>query len=208
MSALRPVLALGVCAALAAATGVAAAAPKAKPVCNVVTDEKGDGSIVTASDDIDIVSADIASNAKTVSAVIRLAGNPSATNPQAPGGKNYYFSFFAPGSEQSQFLAASFDPVAGATYETGFEEDVNGVGNKTSDTEKVTGSVKGNEITITAPISAFSARASLKPGKKLTGLTVEVFALLGTGTTGGLLALADDATGTTYTTASASCVKP
>ena len=208
MSAARPLLALGVCAALAAATGVAGAAPKVKPVCNLVVDEKGDGSIATASDDIDIVSADIASTAKKVTAVIRLAGDPSAPNPQAPGGKNYYFSFIAPGSEQSQFLAASFDPITGVTYETGYEEDVNGVGNKTADTAKVEGTVKGNVITITAPVSAFSGRTSLKPGKKLTGLTVEVFALLGTAATGGLLALADDASGSSYTTGAASCVKP
>ena len=208
MSTLRPVLALGVCAALAAATGVAAAAPAAKPSCNLVTDAKGDGGIATSSGDVDILSADIASNAKVITAVIRLDGDPASFNPQAPGGKNYYLSFVAPGSEQPQFLSAEYDPVAGASYHSGYEEDVNGVGNKTSDPDAVAGSVKGNVITITAPLSAFSSRTSLKPGKKLTGLTAEVFALIGTSVTGGLLANADDAAGTSYTTGGASCVVP
>jgi hypothetical protein len=208
VSALRPALALGVCAALAAATGVAAAAPKAKPVCNLIQDEKGDGGVAAGADDMDVVSADIASSAKVVTAVIRLAGDPSAVNPQAPGGKNYYLSFTAPGSDQPQFLSAEFDPITGAAYHSGYEEDVNGVGNKTSDADAVTGSVKGNVITITAPLSAFSSRVSLKPGKKLTELTAEVFALIGTGPTGGLLASADDATGTSYVTGTPSCVIP
>jgi hypothetical protein len=208
VSKLRPVLALGVCAALAAATGVAGAATKAKPVCNLVVDAKGDGGVATGSDDVDLVSADIASNAKVVTAVLRLAGDPSSVNPQAVGGKNYYLSFTAPGSDQPQFLSAEFDPVAGAAYHSGYEEDVNGVGNKTSDTDAVLGSVKGNVITITAPLSAFSSRVSLKPGKKLTGLTAEVFAMIGTGATGGLLVNADDATGSSYTTGAPSCVVP
>lgn len=209
MSALRPVLALGVCAALAAATGVASAAPapRAKPVCNLIVDAKGDGGVATSSDDVDIVSADIASNAKVVTGVIRLAGDPSSVNPQAIGGKSYYLSFTAPGSAAPQFLSAELDPVAGAAYHSGEEQDVNGVGNKTSDPDAVVGSVKGNVITITAPLSAFSSRVSVKPGKKLTGLTAEVYALVGTGVTGGLLIKADDASGSSYTAGTPSCVK-
>jgi hypothetical protein len=163
--------------------------------------------VATGSDDVDILSADIASNAKAVTAVIRLAGDPSSFNPQAPGGKNYYLSFTAPGSDQPQFLSAEFDPTSGATYHSGYEEDVNGVGNRTSDADAVLGSVKGNVITITAPLSAFAGRTSLKPGKKLTGLTADVYALIGTSVTGGLLANADTATGTSYTTGAPSCVK-
>ena len=207
MSALRPVLALGVCAALAAATGVAGATTKAKPVCNLITDAKGDGGIATSSDDVDILSGDIASNAKTITAVLRLAGDPSAFNPQAPGGKNYYVSFTAPGSDQAQFLSAGFDQTGAATYETGYTQDVNGVGQSTPDADAVTGSVKGDVLTITAPLSAFSGRVNIKPGKKLTGLTADVFALIGAGGTG-LLANADTATGTSYVAGAASCVKP
>jgi hypothetical protein len=192
---------------LAVVAGQAVAAPKAKPVCNLVTDEKGDGGVASSSDGMDIVSADIASNAKAVTAVIRLAGDPSGFDPQAPGGKNYYLTFTAPGSDQPQFLSAEFDPVAGASYHSGYEEDVNGVGNRTSDDDPVVGSVKGSVITITAPLSAFAGRTSLKPGKKLTQLTADVYALLGTSVTGGLLANADTATGTSYTTGTPSCVK-
>ena len=203
----RPVLALGVCAALAAATGVAGAAAKAKPVCNLIADETGDGGVALSSDDLDIVSGDLAVIGKKVTAVLRLAGDPAAVNPQALGGKNYYVSFTAPDSEQPQFLSAEFDPTSGGpVFHTGYEEDVNGVGNKTSDTDAATGSVKGNVITITAPVSAFSSRVSLKPGKKLSTLTGEVFALVGTSASGGLLALADDAAGKDYVTGTPSCV--
>ena len=210
MSALRPVLALGVCAALAAATGVAGATTKAatpKPVCNLITDAKGDGSVVTGSDDLDILSGDIATNAKTITAVLRLAGDPSSVNPQAPGGKEYYVSFVAPGSDQPQFLSASFDPTGGATYETGYTEDINGVGNQTSDPDPVIGAVKGDVLTITAPLSAFSSRVNVKPGKKLTSLSADVFALIGV-SGAGLLANADTATGTSYVAGTPSCVKP
>lgn len=202
----RPALALALLPALLAA-GAATAAP-AKPVCDLIKDAAGDGEVVTPADDFDILSADIASDGKKITAVLRLAGNPAAVNPQALGGKNYYVSFSAGGSGQPQFLSASFDPVLGASYSTGFEEDVNGVGNKTSDAEPATGKVDGKVITITAPLGAFSGRASVKPGKKLSGLTAEVFALVGTSATGGLLALADEATGGSYVAGSRSCVKP
>lgn len=204
---LRPVLALGVCAAVAAATGVASAAtPKVKPVCNLIQDPAGDGGVVAPSNDVDIISGDVAVIGKTVTAVLRLAGDPSSLNPQAIGGKNYYVSFTAPDSEQSQFLSAEFDPTAGGpAFHTGYEEVIAGTGNKTSDTDPAEGTVKGNVITITAPTSAFAGRVSLKPGKKLTSLTAEVFALIGTSTTGGLLAPADDATGKDYVTGTPSC---
>ena len=204
----RPALALALRPALPAAGAATAAPAKAKPVCDLIKDAAGDGAVVTASDDLDILSGDLASDGKKITAVLRLAGDPTAPNPQALGGKNYYVSFTAAGSTQPQFLAAEFDPVLGASYSTGFEEDVNGVGNKTTDTEPATGKVDGNVITITAPLNAFSGRASVKPGKKLSGLTAEVFALIGTSATGGLLALADDATGSGYTAGGASCVKP
>ncbi len=207
MSKLRPVLALGVCAVLAAASGVAGAAGKAKPVCNLIVDAKGDGGVITGSDDVDILSGDVAVIGKKVTAVLRLAGDPASINPQAIGGKNYYVSFNAPDSEQPQFLSAEFDPTAdGPVFHTGYEEDVNGVGNKTSDEGTTEGSVKGNVITITAPVSAFGGRVSLKPGKKLSSITAEVFALIGTSTTGGALAPADDATGKDYVTGTPSCV--
>jgi hypothetical protein len=200
----RPVLVLALLPALLAG-GAAVAAP-AKPVCGLISDAKGDGAVVASANDLDIVGGDLASDSKKITAVLELAGDPAAVNPQALGGKNYYVSFVAPGSPNPQFLSAEFDPLLGASYSTGFEEDVNGVGNKTSDVAPATGKVVGNKIFITAPISNFGGRASLRPGKKLTGLTGEVFALIGTSVTGGLLALADDATGAGYTTGAASCV--
>lgn len=204
----RSVLALAVLPALIAGGAATAAPAKAKPVCDLIKDAAGDGGVALAADDLDVLTADLASDGKKITAVLRLAGDPAAVNPQALGGKNYYVSFTAPGSTSPQFLSAEVDPVLGITYRSGFEEDVNGVGNKTADTAPVAGKIDGNVITITAPLSAFASRTSLKPGRKLTSLTAEVFALVGTSLSGGLLVLADDATGGSYTTGTPSCVKP
>lgn len=205
---IRPALVLAVLPAVLIAGAATAAPGKGKPSCDLLKDPAGDGAVVVPSDDLDIVGGDIGTTGKTITAVLKLAGDPLAPNPQAVGGKNYYVSFTAPGSAEPQFLSAQIDPVLGPSYSTGFEEDVNGVGNKTDDAAPATGSIEGNVITISAPLAAFAGRTSLKPGRKLTNLTGEVFALVGTSATGGLLALADDATGGSYVTGTASCVKP
>ena len=206
----RPVLAIGVCAALAAATGVAsAAAPKAKPVCNLITDDKDDAGVVTAQPGMDILSADVASDKKNVTAVFRLAGPPSAPNPQAPGGTDYYFSFTTSDASDPQFLHMSLPPVGAPTFATGQTTSVGGQNTSTDDADAATGSVTGNVVTITAPVSAFGGRINLKAGHKLTGLTAEVFAQVGVPGVGGLLENVDTASGSkSYVAGTPSCVVP
>ena len=206
----RPVVALSVIGVLAV-TGIAQAAPKQpaapKPVCNLITDATGDGKVAVPAADLDIVSGDLATNAKTITAVLRLAGDPTARNPQALGGKNYYVTFNAPGVAEQQFLSAQIDPVLGATYSTGFTDTATGVGARTDDATPATGSIAGNVITIQAPLSAFASRTTFPAGKRLSGLGAEVFVLVGTGPTGGLLIRADDALGASYPIGASSCVK-
>ncbi|GAC1439643.1 MAG: hypothetical protein NVS3B26_02910 [Mycobacteriales bacterium] len=207
---LRPALAVGLVFAVAC-TGIASAATKkaAARVCNLITDARGDAAVVTSQPGMDIITADIASNAKLITAVIRLAAAPTAPNPQAPGGTDYYFSFTAPGSAAPQFLHASLPPVGAATFATGQTTTVGGQNTSTDDAPAASGSIAGTIVTITASTSAFGGRVSLKPGTKLTGLTVDVYAQVGVPGVGGLLQNADTAAGAKpYIAGTPSCVVP
>src|SRR3712207_6804956 len=73
-----------------------AAVKKPKPVCNLLVDEKGDA-IPVNSAGLDIVSADIASDGRKITGVIRLAGPASALDPTAPSGRTYHLEFFGQG---------------------------------------------------------------------------------------------------------------
>src|SRR5687768_3148932 len=75
------------------------ASAKPKAVCNLVSDAKADAGYnnVPGADGDDIVSADLASDATTLTGVVRLAGL-SASDPQAPLGRNYSVLFNGPGS--------------------------------------------------------------------------------------------------------------
>ncbi len=202
---LRPVLAASLVGAVALAGGAVAAPakPKAKPVCNLVKDGTGDAEIVSRQAALDIVSGDIASDAKKITAVMRLDGTPSGGNPQAAGGTRYYFSFSVPGAEHAQYLSALVPFAGQPSFRTG---QIVADGTRrtfTNDSEPVTGSIKGKQLTITAPVSAFAERGRIKPGTKLSGLTAETFALVGV-----FLISVDDASGKTYVSGTPSCVKP
>ncbi|MCA1711188.1 MAG: hypothetical protein LC789_05925 [Actinobacteria bacterium] len=205
MSAARPLLALGVCAALAAATGVAAAAPKAKPVCNLVSDAKGDGSVagVAPNDgNLDVLSADVASNGKVITAVLRLASF-SAQDAQAPFGRTYYMGFSAPGAENQLYLSVGIDPVLGETYDFGDLQ-----GNLYTSAGTATGSIDAAKgiLTVTAPAD-LGGLTTLKKGVKITDLEAKTTALVGV-LGSGLVATADTATGSSYTVGAPSCVVP
>lgn len=200
----RPGLALAAVAAVSFA-GVAQAAPATKAVCNQVVDDKDDAEIITSQPGMDIVSADIASDAKQLSAVIRLAGKPNTTNPEAVGASRYYFEFLAPGSENPQYLQASIAFGTGtATFRSGeITPSANG-STFTNDAvnDGVTGKVDGDVITINAKLSALT-RIKTPVGTKIKGLTVETFSLVGV-----LLVPVDEAlSNKPYVAGSATCVK-
>ena len=198
----RSALALALLPALLAA-GAATAAPKAAPVCNLVKDAKGDASIVGDQPALDVVTGDLASNAKSITAVMRLDGAPAGANPEAAGGTRYYFSFSLPGLADAQYLGALVPFVGEPSFVTGQIVDDGTRRTFTNDTEPVTGSIKGNVLTITAPLSAFAERGKLTPGTKISGLTAETFAVVGV-----LLVAVDDASGKSYVAGTPSCVKP
>lgn len=206
----RPALAVAVALSVALG-GAATAAPKSKPkpkpvppVCNQVTDEKGDAAIVRPQSGMDVVSADIATGAKKLVTTIRLAAAPDTVNPEAVGSSRYYFEYTAPGSENPQFLQASIAFGTGAaTFRSGeITPSANGT-TFTNDpvSDSVTGVVKDNVITITADLAALT-RTKITPGSKLSSLTVETFSLAGV-----LLVPVDDAAGAkAYTAGAPTCL--
>ena len=172
----RTAAALGL--ALATFAGAAEGAP-AKKVCNLVNDGTGDTFAVRAQDGtpagavgpqeaaFDIKTADVAADAKNITAVIRVAklGSP-ATSPQ---GRGYAFDFLLPTSDMQGSLRAVFingqAPYFEATY-----KDPSVPNSPSTFLATVTGFVdeKKNEIHITAPVSVFSELGAIKAGTLIT----------------------------------------
>lgn len=207
----RPALALAVCAALVGG-GVgssAFAAAKAKPVCNLVVDAKGDGTGFVQTDqnylpndpNLDLVSGDIASNAKTITAVIRTDAQ-ALSDSSAPTGRAYYANFTV--GDKELFLAARLDGAGAGTFSAGYIDTTRtSLGEATGvvDTAK-------KEVRITAPLSVFAAQAVLKPGTKIVDLNLLSQRYVGAAGKGATPS-ADEATGgATYTAGAPSCVVP
>jgi hypothetical protein len=182
---LRPLTAVAVGASVILA-GAAVAAPKAKPVCNLVSDAAGDSSVYPAggvSDDaLDVTGVDLASDKTSITGVIRVK-KLSASSTNAPTGMSWTVNFSAEGTDFSLAGHATaagtivFDTAyAGATGGSLYGPGTTGV----FDTTK-------NEVRITAPLSMLSPQADIRAGKtKITGIS---------GRTGGEI-LVPDATGT------------
>lgn len=194
---LRPALAAALVLTVAC-TGLASAAskkPAAKPVCNLVTDPKGDGSFIATpnSKALDVVSADIATGAKTVTAVIRVDGMGS--DPQTTLGVEYKINFTVGG--MSQFLRYQRSTGLGETYDYGDQSGTNAGSVSKGTADGAIDTAKGT-ITISAPKSEF---AGLKGGTA-TAIVAKSYLSLGA-----LFETADTATGTTpYKDLTPSCV--
>jgi hypothetical protein len=194
--------------ASALAGGSALAAP-AKVSCNLVSDPAGDatGFVVTGTPlpndpQLDIVGGDIASNAKVLTGVIRLAA--VGADQTSPLGRTYYVNFTINGTKV--FLDAVIDNAGAVTYNAG---DFTG----TNSGRKTIGEVSGvmdaakKEIRISAPIS--TCPDSAKPGATIAGLNLLGQRYFGTPTTGGATPTADDATSAAvYKAGTRSCVVP
>jgi hypothetical protein len=192
-----------------AAVGVGAATAAPKASCNLVTDPAGDatGFVVTGlplpnDATLDILSGDIASNAKVVTGVLRMAAMGSDST--APLGRTYYLNFTINGTKV--FLSAVLDADGAATFKAG---DFTG----TNSGRKTIGEVSGvvdvakKEIRITASTKTWPD--TIKPGTKLGGLNPLAQRYFGTSTTGGATPTADDATSeAVYTGGAPSCVVP
>jgi hypothetical protein len=191
---LRPVV-IALFAASVAAGGVAVAAPKAAPVCNIVTDDKGDGTLIATpnSKALDVVSADIATGPKTVTAVIRVDG--MGADPTTTLGVEYKINFTVGGV--SQFLRYQNSTGLGETYDYGDQSGANGGSTSKGTADGAIDASKGT-ITISAPKSEF---AGMKGGTA-TEIVARSYVSLGA-----LFEAADTATGTKpYKDLTPSCV--
>jgi hypothetical protein len=172
----RSILALSL--VTAALTGSAAdAAPKVKPVCNIVVDDAKDTFLVRAQDGtapgpqedgFDILSADLASDAKTVTAVIRVKKLSSAIQ-TSPQGAGFSFDFLVPGSELQASLRAVFINGQAPYFEvTSKDPNVPNSPSTFLALAKGFADTKKNEVHISAPVGAFSSLGAIKKGTALS----------------------------------------
>lgn len=210
----------------AGGTGVAAAtkAP-VKKVCKIVVDAAGDAAYageVPGDKGDDILSGDVASDGKTLTAVLRLADLQSP-NSSAPLGQQFSMEFSVKGYDALLFLAARSYPT-GPKFVYGYSaKDAVlplTVSYPLGDAKGVIDTAK-EEVRISAPTSGFSgAKVKIVKGSKLTALTAKTYRILGQGLVpsqnvgparvplGGLSTPFDDATGSSYVVGTPSCVKP
>jgi hypothetical protein len=203
----------GVCLLLAG--GAAAAPAKPKPVCNLVQDAENDTFLVRAQDTagafgpqedaMDIVSADLASDAKTLTGVIRVKDLAAATA-TSPGGVSYDINFTTPDIDSPVYIRAfvpgSGDPVTDA----GTRESVvvTSLATSLGEGTAVVDEAK-NEVRFSFPLAHFTPAGGLKPGAKLTFGDVTT----GRALNSGRAVFADVATSDkTYTVGAPSCVAP
>jgi hypothetical protein len=176
MKLFRPVTCVVAAAALVAAgTATAATKPKPKPVCKLVTDAAGDASLSTAAPippneaGLDITSADVAANAKVLTAVLRLAS--LETPATAPLGYSAVLYFNVPTSDNALYFRYGNSPVTGPVAEFGWDNPAPDGGLTSLGTPGVVVDRKKKEIRLSAPLKGFADQATIKLGTKITGLT-------------------------------------
>ncbi|MCU1590746.1 MAG: hypothetical protein JWP11_2002 [Frankiales bacterium] len=222
VSLLRPAVAVLLCAS-AVAGGAATAAPKkpaAPPVCNLVEDAKADTFLLRYQDTahdlsgqsaygpaepaLDIVSADVAADAKTITAVIRVDKLAKSAS-SAPGGLAFRVQFAsASESDENMYLSATTDGTKD-TFVAGTRAITANLSTKLADATGVFDLAK-NEIRISAPLATFAAQG-VKAGAPVSfsGLDQTSARLTPTGSS----SFADVATSAKgYTVGAPSCVVP
>lgn len=219
------VLAAAVLAAVAVAPAADAAPKKKKPappppVCNLVRDPAGDVSNKVAGvveafpkdDGLDVLGADVVTDAKNITAVIRLAADPGTESDARLYAKRYILQMNVEGHQHPLLLAAAISPT-GIVYSYGFygpNPTTGNVGFNYSGTPAV-GKMGEKVITIgttLANIAAMEQLGPIKPNAKISGFTLtsnrRVPSL--TQVTGQVM-VADEATGKTpYYAGSRSCI--
>ncbi len=188
MSARRP-LALAATVALVI-TGVAGSAEAAKrpktkpkaipPVCNLVTDPTGDTFLLRSQDTVgqygpqedalDLTGMDIATNATSLTAVIRV--KTLATKVQtAPLGTDYRVQFYLPGEAAAEniFLNARTDATGTPSYAVGTRTVLAQGQSLTAKLGDATGTfdLAKNEIHMTIPLSMLAGHGATTPGSKI-----------------------------------------
>jgi hypothetical protein len=165
----------------------------------------------------DLLSADVASDGKYVTAVLRMVA-VQEPDPVAPTGRSYAFSFEVRGLPTAYFLAARTYPT-GTRYEYGdYPVDATGMsyvrvlGHGTGSVSAAT-----HEVRVRAPLAGFLPR-SVRRGSTLVGLTAGVYRQWGQEPMEDpgiapvhvpvLASAFDEAEGDRYVVGTPSCVKP
>ncbi len=180
-------LRIGLLALAVALVGAIPGAPARAATCNQVTDRAGDArDMAGANDSLDILSADVGSDAKTVTAVIRVK-KLLETSPTAPQTRNYYLMFSTNKPSARMFLTAQIYQGGVARYGWGTIGPVDPLGVLTLYDDgfgvlhRATGflDVAKNEIHVSALVSELSAKGGVAPGAKLAKLEAATFYQLG-----------------------------
>jgi hypothetical protein len=157
----------------------APATTRVRPVCHLVTDPRGDAETlavphVPGTDTDDLLSADVASDGRTVTAVLRLVAMQSP-DPVAPGGRGYVLTFARRGGPTTYFLAAR-TYLTGTRYQYGVYADdllgrsyvkVLGLGTGTISTTR-------REVRVNAPVAGLLPRGT-RNGTTLVELRASVY---------------------------------
>lgn len=153
----------------------------------------------------DILSADLASNAKDITVVWRVKGL-AASGATSPYGWGYTFQFTtSKGADKVMFVRA-FNTSDGQTAEGGTIDALPAVTSISTvlGTGTVVFDAAKNEVRATVPVATFGTVGGLAPGTKLTPVEVTV----GRAAPGSRAVFADDAAGAkTYTAGNSTCVK-
>lgn len=200
-------------AGLTAVGTLAASSSAAGPSCFLIEDAKGDtfllrnqdtagGPYGPQEDAMDLVTMDIATDAKNIGVAIRIAAL-SKTASTSPYGQAYEFQFTLPGSENVLYLGASTDVEVGDSFSVGYRDPV-------ANLSASLGEAKGkfdlakNEIFISAPLSVFSTQGGIKPGTKLSGFNITGSRNIVVANVFADVAVSDKS----YTAGTATCVDP
>lgn len=186
---------------------VGAPADAAKPVCNLLLDPKGDATPVP-DDSVDLLGADIASNARDVTVAFRLAAPPSGVVPTAPAGRAFLAELY--GSKPTRRVFVRYVETPNAV------EAIYGYYETAIRTHEPIGParvrVKGNILFLTVPVLGLSGFGRFTPGSRLSGLRAQAGRYAGAYYDGNHFAYnifwADSATkGRTYVAGTPSCVR-
>lgn len=174
----------GIVSAAAATTGSA-------PACNYLVGQPGTGkTLLSADNQMDILSADIGSDSANVTVVLRLA-DLTALDPKAPGGRNYSLQFTAPGQARTLYLTAEVDVVqstAGTamgtqTFDFGalVPDGNGGAPLHVSGGRAATGALdySAHTITLNVPVASWSPLAAMTPGVVLTSVAATATYVIG-----------------------------
>lgn len=215
MRAFRPALCLAVAVSLVGAgTAYAVTKPKPKPVCNLLTDPRDDadgtfvatGLLPASEDAVDIVSGDVAADAKFLTTVLRVK-KLATSSPTAPGGLHWKVFVSVAGEEiYTQVIA----PLGGSpSFAFGHIDPATGTSARDGAATGVIDSAK-NEVRVSIPIKSLPMK--VKTGTRIEFGPSDVNAGRYFGAPSGSPSLSDStdvATSTkVYRAGTLSCVKP